>query len=277
MTSTHASYYLSQKVEIMERETPEASEIREAYSRAGIVLLICRVENGIWTRKLQEYIPTSQFLIEAFDKPSIPRDDLLEQHKKWLTSRRLHFGLQTSMIVTSDLLNKTNGIPAVDHHAPLPYETLYLPTLIPSLPEREIKPGLEWKGSLPVGFGLAEFRAAYTAKLKRVVKDNPEIEVTFDGPPPPVHSRGITLAFQLAGTWTVVISSMDGAPVSAKGQMHFKARGQQEEKGEMVLQGEVLDCSVHFELNRIPISFDEKNVYPGPWRPPPPPRNQPTK
>lgn len=277
VTSAHIAYYLNQQVEMMERETPEAPEMKDAYTRAGVALLVCRVENGIWVRKLQEYIPAVQFPTETFNHPAVPRDDLLELHKKGLTSRKSHFGLQTAMIITSDLQNITNGIPAVDHHAPIPYEALYLPTLIPSLPGVHLKSGLEWKGSLPVGYGLAEFRVAYTAKFKGLIRDNPEIEVTFDPQSPSVHNRGITVTFQPAGTWTVIISSTDGSPVSAKGRMQFKARGQQIEGGDPVLQGEILDCTVHFELNRIPVSFDEKNLYPGQWRPPPPTKDQPLK
>jgi len=259
----NVAYHFEQRVEMMCRESEKTSPTNEVYSRQGILLLSAGVENSRWKREISEYEIETVQLQKIREQPKVERSQLAVAHLAAINSRHTRFGLSFPVELDSDMRNTDVAIPGPER-SPLRQDLLYLPTILPVMPEKRAEPGMEWKGSLLAISGAGRFPVAYGVKTLARIADNPQLQITIDAQNSSVTLNQITLVFSPQGSCVVDISKEDGTPLHAQGDLTFSLRAKLDRDGTPV-NVEVIKCHQKFTLTKIPASFDDDYFYPGAW------------
>jgi hypothetical protein len=299
-------YRLTQKVSVIERGLKKP-EWREEYTCHALLLLNSMPSESTWSREIVDYVGSESFFKDLRQRQWIPRWELQEAHEGHLASRRTSFGGLSELEFSSDLHNSAAWIVGDDDWEPVPYDRLYWPTILPSLPDGPIVVGQAWQGSLELSYevldaridpetllllerlmeqdaseavetsgateeiptveeeedldGVCEFGLDYTARVVDMAVADPVIEISLLEEEALFEGDYGLIAMYPAGTWKVVLSTMDAAPVLLEGWCHLKVRSASQEGAPAVESLDLLDCRTEFKIQREPLGFDASRVY----------------
>ena len=115
------------------------------------------------------------------------------------------------------------------------------------------------------------FPLTYSVTLLEYVEDDPLLRIDLDEQEPVTtvgEDADIALHLKPRGIWTIRISHEDGLWIDAKGHMTFsvRARYKEDEEDEQEIDLEVLKWENKFTVERIPVTFDDSNIYPIAWK-----------
>jgi len=150
-------YRLTQKVSISERGLKKA-ERREEYTCHALLLLDSMPSEPTWSREIVEYVGIESFFKDLGQRQRVPRWELQEAHEGHLASRRTSFGELSELELSSDLHNTVAWSVGDDDWETVPYDRLYWPTILPSLPDGPIVVGQAWQGSLEISYEVLDAR-----------------------------------------------------------------------------------------------------------------------
>ncbi len=264
---TNIVYHFEQRVEIMYRESEKTSPTNEAYQRQGLILLSTGVEDSRWKREIAEYEVAPAELDKIRQRDKVDRAELQKAQLKALGARRTPFGLDFSVEVDSDMHNK-EVVMTGTQGAPLRQDLLYLPTLLPAVPDKRPEPGDEWNGAIEIAGGPARFRVSYTAKMLERIGDDPKINVTLQPQSATQTVKDFTFTLSPQGHLVTLIAKAGGSPLSSEGDFRISIRAKFDRDGTPV-DVEVLNCHQTFTLTRVPASFNDDTFLPAGWKLPP--------
>ena len=261
---TNIVYQFEQRVEIMYRESERTTPATEAYDRHGLILLSAGIDGSHWKRELTEYELSLPEIGKLRTQDKVDRGGLQESHLGTMGSRRTPFGLDLPIEVESDMMNRGVALAGAER-VPLRQDLLYLPTLLPVVPEKRAAAGQEWTGKSDVSGGAGKFHISYIAKMLQRTGDNPKIEVNFQTNSSSETIKGITLTLFPQGHLVTGIAKADGSPLFSEGDLKMSIRAKLERDGAPV-DVEVLNCHQIFKLTRVPASFNEDYFFPAGWK-----------
>ncbi len=258
---SNLAYHFKQKVERLERDQEGAAGKSEAYERQGLLLLISKRSVLDWTRFACEYESSEKFLAEARQKSSFSRAKLLAEHRRSRQVRQLEFGFDSEVAIGSDPANQD---PLVQGQ-PVPFHSIDLPTIVPALFAGVPEEGKQWRGVVRLQYGFGEFKVGYSARLGAITVDGPRQDIELDGKEPWAAGANVLLIMKPAGSWKVFVNPLDHCPVRSEGKFQLAIRTEWQESGKK-RSFEVGRCGCEFAFERVPVSFDDDNLYPTAWK-----------
>jgi hypothetical protein len=137
--------------------------------------------------------------------------------------------------------------------------------MLPQEDTERPKAGRTWEGSLKVAYGFADFGLEYAATINAVTVDGPKVTVALKQDEARVRGKNVLLSMKAEGQWTVERAVLDGVPEHSKGSFLLtfgNVRGVRNGPPKTV---EIGRCRCEFRYERVPVSFDQKRVYPAAW------------
>jgi hypothetical protein len=258
---TNLAYHYSQKVQRLERDAPDAKGINEEYTRAGLLLLASQRTLKDWNRVAIDYESDAKFLTAACSENLYPREKLLAEHQRLQKTRKLPITFPGEFLITADTLNTD---PSVDLNPAPPY-ALAIPTLIPSVLVGKPEKDKTWTGSVRIQYGFAEFKLPWTATLTDVGITGLEMEVALAPKDLTVWGINVVLQLKPEGKWKLTQGLLDAFPTKSEGKYTLSVSSVSA-KGDKPQIDEIGRCAIEFNYKRVPVKFDEKNIYPGGWK-----------
>lgn len=269
-------YKLTQRLRLATQETHDTPTIESESERSGLVLVRPWVDGLRWRREIEEQILTDGDLRWLRAETRRPRAQVRERSAAARLLRDPPWGLGSRLTITSDLRGRDPVLPVEGGMVPyaisaapmpVPYESLCWPTLTPVLPAADgdgPEPGAVWDGVIRFQCGAGNFEMTYANTLLETTLTTHRIEVR---PTPALSAspaEGVTLVATTGGGWTVVVMREGGAWREACGRFELAVRAQLKLFGED-LDIEVLRVAQSFDVERVPVTFDDQQMYAAAW------------